>query len=615
MAKNDLARLQVILEAESSRLTKGLDKVDNRMKKWERKTSRSVNSVKAAFAGVISVAAVATIANRIKETAAAFEVMEAQLKTVTGSAQNAQAAIKTIEDTTKVVPATLEEMTKGFVKLKALGLDPSKAALISYSNTALAMGKSLEQMIEAVADATTGEFERLKEFGIKAKSEGENVSFIFQGVTTTIGKNAEEIEGYLRGIGDVQFAGAAAAQMDTIQGKTITFNNSVDRLFKSLGDAGLTKVFKDSLDSMINWTNKIGESKEVIQGVVDVVKFLINVISSAVLAIKDMGQAIGALAARTQALFELDFTMLKSINEQRDKERAANEAALSAIWKKTEAQEEYNEKVTEGAAISAGGQATGEGGQGHETDAELQKFRGQLIGNLESLEEYLMTKEEREQEAFHRRQEMLEESLEAGIISEDRFRFLSESLEEKHLKRMQKLNEKHMSKQHKLWQQSWKGKLQVASGVLGMLSNLMQSENKKQFEIGKQAAIAQTVINTYQMAVSSYNALASIPYVGPFLGAAAAAAAIAYGVTQVNSIKSQQFQGGGGVSAATPTFSANPNTGAPTQAPGFDELQERGEPERTIDITINGNPSKDQVRELIDQINEEIGDGVELRTA
>ena len=30
------------------------------------------------------------------------------------------------------------------------------------------MGKDITQMIEAVADAATGEFERLKEFGIKA---------------------------------------------------------------------------------------------------------------------------------------------------------------------------------------------------------------------------------------------------------------------------------------------------------------------------------------------------------------------------------------------------------------------------------------------------------------
>ena len=51
---------------------------------------------------------------------------------------------------------------------------------------------------EAVADAAVGEFERLKEFGIKAKSEGDKVTFLFKGVSTTVGKNAAEIETFLQ---------------------------------------------------------------------------------------------------------------------------------------------------------------------------------------------------------------------------------------------------------------------------------------------------------------------------------------------------------------------------------------------------------------------------------
>jgi diaminopimelate decarboxylase len=69
---------------------------------------------------------------------------------------------------TSETPFGLAQATQGFVKMKALGLDPTRAALTSFGNTASAMGKDLNQMIEAVADASTGEFERLKEFGIKA---------------------------------------------------------------------------------------------------------------------------------------------------------------------------------------------------------------------------------------------------------------------------------------------------------------------------------------------------------------------------------------------------------------------------------------------------------------
>lgn len=87
----------------------------------------------------------------------------------------------------------------------------------------------------------------------------------------------------------------------------------------------------------------------------------------------------------------------------------------------------------------------------------------------------------------------------------------------------------------------------AASNALGALASLQSSENKKQAAIGKKAAIAQTIIQTYQSATSAFSSLASIPYVGPFLGAAAAAAAIAGGLANVQRIRSTNpgFKEGG----------------------------------------------------------------------
>lgn len=81
----------------------------------------------------------------------------------------------------------------------------------------------------------------------------------------------------------------------------------------------------------------------------------------------------------------------------------------------------------------------------------------------------------------------------------------------------------------------------TASEGFGMIANLMRTNNKEMFEIGKKAAIIQTTIDTYQMAVSSYKALAGISYIGPALGVAAAASAVAFGMSQVSAISSQQF--------------------------------------------------------------------------
>lgn len=89
--------------------------------------------------------------------------------------------------------------------------------------------------------------------------------------------------------------------------------------------------------------------------------------------------------------------------------------------------------------------------------------------------------------------------------------------------------------------------LNSVGSFFGNLSALQKSENKKMAAIGKAAAIAQAMIQTYQAATAAYASLAGIPIVGPALGAAAAAAAIAAGLANVQQIRSQNtgFKSGG----------------------------------------------------------------------
>jgi tape measure domain-containing protein len=88
--------------------------------------------------------------------------------------------------------------------------------------------------------------------------------------------------------------------------------------------------------------------------------------------------------------------------------------------------------------------------------------------------------------------------------------------------------------------------LAYTEGALKVLQGLQTSHSKKMAAIGKAAAIAQTVIDTYKSAQSAYAALAGIPYIGPALGIAAAAAAIAAGMARVSAIRNQgTFMHGG----------------------------------------------------------------------
>ena len=131
-------------------------------------------------------------------------------------------------------------------------LNPSEAALMSYGNTAAAMGGDLIQMIEAVADATTGEFERLKAFGIKASQENGKVSLVFKGQTTTIKNNAKEIEKYLLRLGNVDFAGASTNRMKTLDGSISNLEDTIDSLFLKVSQSGIGDAIKSGVDGAVS---------------------------------------------------------------------------------------------------------------------------------------------------------------------------------------------------------------------------------------------------------------------------------------------------------------------------------------------------------------------------
>jgi hypothetical protein len=78
---------------------------------------------------------------------------------------------------------------------------------------------------------------------------------------------------------------------------------------------------------------------------------------------------------------------------------------------------------------------------------------------------------------------------------------------------------------------------------LGNAASLMQSSNASQFRIGQQAAIAQAAINIPLSAINAYTSMSSIPFIGPALGIAAAAAAIAAGAMNISKIRSQKPPG------------------------------------------------------------------------
>jgi hypothetical protein len=78
---------------------------------------------------------------------------------------------------------------------------------------------------------------------------------------------------------------------------------------------------------------------------------------------------------------------------------------------------------------------------------------------------------------------------------------------------------------------------QGSKKAFGELAQLTQSSNETLKGIGKVAAIANIVIKTAESAMNVYNGFSTIPIIGPALGIAGAAAAVAFGAEQIGQVR------------------------------------------------------------------------------
>jgi hypothetical protein len=224
------------------------------------RVKKAVFNVKTAVAGLAGAAGFGLFIKSTIETNRKFQSLEASLKTFLGSSKKAAGAFDVLQQFASKTPFSLQEVVGGFNRLISVGLNPSIAALEAFGNIASGTGKTLEQFVEAAADAAVGEFERLKEFGIKARSEGDKVVFTFKGVETEIKKNAASIEGYLKTLGQTEFAGATAEQANTLNGAFSNLGDTFDKFQVQVGKSGLNESINKFARAL---SNVVANSPEV----------------------------------------------------------------------------------------------------------------------------------------------------------------------------------------------------------------------------------------------------------------------------------------------------------------------------------------------------------------
>ena len=272
---NEIPSVYIQVIADTGEVQRNLSRAEKAFLNYQNRTKKTAGLSKRIskdFAGMAvkflaverAVTLAATAFRTMIQDVSDIQRIRVELEVATGSAILAADAFAKLQMTAEKLPSSLKDLTTGFIRLKNMGLDASENSLVSFSNTAAAMGKSLKQFVEAVADANTREFERLKEFGILARNQGETIKFVFRNTTTEVANSSEAIVGFLTDIGNTEFAGAATNQIDTIASRTTKLRDALFSLNVAAGE-GFGGAYGDLLSQLTgqlkNLTRKAEDSK------------------------------------------------------------------------------------------------------------------------------------------------------------------------------------------------------------------------------------------------------------------------------------------------------------------------------------------------------------------
>lgn len=390
--------------------------------------------------------------------------------------------------------------------------------------------------------------------------------------------SSETLEAGLR-LGAVMEAGKVASQ---------GFKNQIaSQLLPTL--SGLT-------DEFFNVAESGEQAKNIGEGIDVAFKSVLVVVTGVATAFKVAGDRLGSIAASVALLargeFKAAFDVQKeSVINTADAFKSAFET-MGTIWAAgTEDAKKSGDSIVDTIVrVRSAMESLPIPDEESSPIATILPNHDKLQARLDAFEQALLTERELVQQDFEENNAMLVEALQEKLLTTEEYNeliALNHADHEANLTRITKMENQ--------------ARLEAAQGMLGNLSTLMNSESRKAFELGKAAAIANTVINTAQSAMGAYSAMSSIPYVGPVLGAAAAAAAVAAGVVQIQNIRKQKF--GSGSSGVSATQAVN-NAAEPVAS----------QQQQSKTVYLSGIDENSFVRagSLVEMVNQELINGGQL---
>ncbi len=608
----DIARLGLKIDSKDIiKATKRLDKLENQSRQTEKQAKKTTGAFKGmgAALGALGLGlAFKSIISLTIEQERVTRQLDAAIKSTGGSAgftslelQEMAAGLQKVTNFGDEAILGMQSLLLTFTNLKGDILPATTMAVLDLSER---MGTDLQssalQLAKALNDpiANLGALSRAGiQFSVDQKAV---IKSLWEA-----GQQAEAQKIILKEL-EVQFGGSAKAARDSFGGALKSLGNAFNDLLE--GDGGLNDA-KGAVEELITVLQK-PETKEAFDVMVTAIVAVTTALAAGVVGLTEFGDSLGVFLAGgdgKRSLEELDegILVLEGRIEKFKSGLKESKESGAIVQFLMGSPEDFKKQILD-ATIElellqmARDGLTKKDGMGG--DDEESPIVAQARNDIEAISEMeldaALDKAIREQEEMERLFDFNEVKLAIEMDYYDRLFNMQAGSQQAAFDFTESLRDNDL-----------KGALKHGSL---MLSN-MSKTNKAAFEVQKAFALANAIVTLPSAVMKSFDNGGGYPW-----GLIPAGLMLAQGLSQISAIQSTSFgsksSSGGGIGGASTSPSAPVASGLPpgsTAVPSGDEV-----PTQQVSITLNGaGYSRADVRELLESINEEIGDGATLIAA
>jgi hypothetical protein len=202
--------------------------------------------------------------SQLVRPAAEMERYRITLETVEGSAAAAERALAWVDAFSTRTPFELAEVTRAFVDIRNLGLDPTRGALEAAGNAAAIMGTRYGEAVTALSAALRGEMDPIERFGVFARTEGENIVLNWEAhgrqMRAVVNKNNREmIAAAVQRAWTDKFAGGMDRLAQSWDGMLSNLADAWSRFNRMVMEAGVFDWMKERLEELLARVNAMAE--------------------------------------------------------------------------------------------------------------------------------------------------------------------------------------------------------------------------------------------------------------------------------------------------------------------------------------------------------------------